>query len=204
MSETILRPFKPGVSLGLPRRFYPGNSLRRCTYIGMRLFASGAVISCYLEILSREDSVKRSLPWSPSIGLYLGPDASGSFAAEFGTARKRRPCCSARLSRLLADEKAAIGKFNSEDGGFRDRDLYVFCFNASDGVTTAHANRRHHRQGCPNLQGSRRKGIRRRDVQPGAGRQDLIGLLQLSATGHRQSRAEGIPLSRASPARSAV
>jgi signal transduction histidine kinase len=28
--------------------------------------------------------------------------------------------------------------FNKGEGGFRDRDLYVFCANASDGVITAH------------------------------------------------------------------
>ena len=28
--------------------------------------------------------------------------------------------------------------FNKGEGGFKDRDLYVFCANASDGVITAH------------------------------------------------------------------
>jgi hypothetical protein len=28
--------------------------------------------------------------------------------------------------------------FNKGEGGFKDRDLYVFCANASDGVLTAH------------------------------------------------------------------
>ena len=32
----------------------------------------------------------------------------------------------------------ALEMFNSGDGGFRDRDLYVFCANASDGTETAH------------------------------------------------------------------
>ena len=68
------------------------------------------------------------------------PGASGSFAAEFGTAAEADAMLQRAIVEMLADEKAAIGKFNSEDGGFRDRDLYVFCFNASDGVTTAHAN----------------------------------------------------------------
>jgi hypothetical protein len=30
--------------------------------------------------------------------------------------------------------------FNKGEGGFKDRDLYVFCANASDGVLTAHPN----------------------------------------------------------------
>ena len=32
----------------------------------------------------------------------------------------------------------ALAMFNKGEGGFRDRDLYVFCANASDGELTAH------------------------------------------------------------------
>ena len=42
------------------------------------------------------------------------------------------------VTALKADEKAALANFNKADGGFKDRDLYVFCFNASDGKMTAH------------------------------------------------------------------
>ena len=28
--------------------------------------------------------------------------------------------------------------FNTGEGGFKDRDLYVWCANASDGIMTAH------------------------------------------------------------------
>src|SRR5205823_5783936 len=39
----------------------------------------------------------------------------------------------------LKDDKAkALAMFNKGEGGFKDRDLYVFCANASDGVMTAH------------------------------------------------------------------
>ena len=37
-----------------------------------------------------------------------------------------------------ADSRAAIQKFNHNKPGFRDRDLFVFCFGASDGIFTAH------------------------------------------------------------------
>ena len=30
--------------------------------------------------------------------------------------------------------------FNKGEGGFKDRDLYVFCANALDGILTAHPN----------------------------------------------------------------
>jgi hypothetical protein len=43
--------------------------------------------------------------------------------------------------------------FNKGEGGFKDRDLYVFCANASDGVMTAH----------PNLKGETDAGHRRQE-----------------------------------------
>ena len=39
---------------------------------------------------------------------------------------------------VKVDKFGAIGKFNHNDPGFRDRDLFVFCFNVNDGKFTAH------------------------------------------------------------------
>ena len=36
------------------------------------------------------------------------------------------------------DKAKALDMFNKGDGGFKDRDLYVWCANASDGIVTAH------------------------------------------------------------------
>jgi hypothetical protein len=41
---------------------------------------------------------------------------------------------------MKANETAALAAFNSPTGGFRDRDLYVFCFSMTDGKFTAHVN----------------------------------------------------------------
>ena len=41
---------------------------------------------------------------------------------------------------LKAGKAAAIADFNKSPGPFRDRDLYVFCYNNSDGKFTAHPN----------------------------------------------------------------
>ena len=35
------------------------------------------------------------------------------------------------------DKAKALGMFNKGEGGFKDRDLYVWCANASDGIVTA-------------------------------------------------------------------
>jgi hypothetical protein len=36
------------------------------------------------------------------------------------------------------DKTEALEMFNKGEGGFKDRDLYVFCADASTGVETAH------------------------------------------------------------------
>jgi hypothetical protein len=38
---------------------------------------------------------------------------------------------------VKADKTKALEMFNKGEGGFKDRDLYVFCANASDGIITA-------------------------------------------------------------------
>ena len=39
---------------------------------------------------------------------------------------------------IVSRKAKALDMFNKGEGGFRDRDLYVFCANASDGIFTAH------------------------------------------------------------------
>ena len=41
---------------------------------------------------------------------------------------------------VKADKAKALDMFNSGEGGFRDRDLYVFCGNVSDGKAVAIGN----------------------------------------------------------------
>ncbi len=59
-------------------------------------------------------------------------------AAEFGTAAEARAMLERAVGELRKDEKAAIEKFNKGEDGFRDRDLYVFCFDATTGIRVAH------------------------------------------------------------------
>ncbi len=73
-------------------------------------------------------------------GLLMLALAGPLFAQEFGTAAQARTMLERAVAALKADQTAALARFNSKDGGFRDRDLYVFCVNASDAKTTAHAS----------------------------------------------------------------
>lgn len=59
-------------------------------------------------------------------------------AAEFGTADEAKAMLGKAVAAVKADKAKALEMFNNGEGGFKDRDLYVFCANASDGILTAH------------------------------------------------------------------
>jgi signal transduction histidine kinase len=59
-------------------------------------------------------------------------------SADNGTAEEARATLDKAVAAVKADKAKALDMFNKGEGGFKDRDLYVFCANASDGVMTAH------------------------------------------------------------------
>ena len=58
---------------------------------------------------------------------------------QFGTAEEAKAMLERAVTAVKEDKAKALDMFNKSDGGFRDRDLYVYCANASDGIVTAHA-----------------------------------------------------------------
>jgi hypothetical protein len=81
--------------------------------------------------------------FSIAIGLAatLVISSSSSFAAEeakFGSEQEAKAMLEKAVAALKDDKAKALAMFNKGEGGFKDRDLYVFCANASDGVLTAH------------------------------------------------------------------
>lgn len=58
--------------------------------------------------------------------------------ARYGTEKEARAMLERAVVAMKADKAKAIEMFNKGEGGFKDRDLYVFCANASNGVLTAH------------------------------------------------------------------
>jgi hypothetical protein len=56
----------------------------------------------------------------------------------FGTAAEANALLQKAIVELKANQDAAIAKFNKADAGFRDRDLYVFCFDTTTGIRVAH------------------------------------------------------------------
>jgi len=59
-------------------------------------------------------------------------------AAEYGTAEEAKAMLERAVAAVKEDKTKALDIFNKGEGGFKDRDLYVFCANASDGILTAH------------------------------------------------------------------
>jgi signal transduction histidine kinase len=59
-------------------------------------------------------------------------------AAEFASAQEAKGMLDRAVAEVRTNPSAAIAKFNNAAGDFRDRDLYVFCFNGIDGKTVSH------------------------------------------------------------------
>lgn len=58
--------------------------------------------------------------------------------AQFGTEAEAKAMLEKAVAAVKADKQKALEMFNKGEGGFKDRDLYVYCANSSDGVLTAH------------------------------------------------------------------
>ena len=58
--------------------------------------------------------------------------------ADFGTAEEAKAMLEKAVAAVKENKAKALDMFNKGEGGFKDRDLYVYCANASDGILTAH------------------------------------------------------------------
>ncbi|MGB6438396.1 MAG: chemotaxis protein, partial [Methyloceanibacter sp.] len=68
--------------------------------------------------------------------LVLSTTAS-VWAADFGSAEEAKAMLERAVAAVKEDKAKALYMFNNGEGGFKDRDLYVWCANASDGIITA-------------------------------------------------------------------
>jgi signal transduction histidine kinase len=59
---------------------------------------------------------------------------------QLGSADEAKAMLTKAAAAVKADKAKALDMFNKGEGGFLDRDLYVFCANASDGKIIALAN----------------------------------------------------------------
>ena len=80
------------------------------------------------------------------------------YAQATGTAAEAKAMLEKAIAALKKDKAAALAAFVKKDGGFQDRDLYVFCYNTSDGKFTAHIN--------PALIGTDIRNLKEKDGSP--------------------------------------
>jgi hypothetical protein len=67
--------------------------------------------------------------------LFAFPEPTRS--SEFGTAEEAKAMLDKAVTAVKEDKAKALAMFNNGESGFKDRDLYVLCANASDGIITA-------------------------------------------------------------------
>jgi hypothetical protein len=63
-----------------------------------------------------------------------------AFAQQNGTADEAKAMLQKAVAALKADKAKTLDLINKGEGGFLDRDLYVFCANIGDGKTVALGN----------------------------------------------------------------
>jgi hypothetical protein len=72
-----------------------------------------------------------------TVALLLLGTAKASQASEYGTAEEAKAMLNRVVTALKDDKRKALEDFNDGNGGFKDRDLYVLCADASHGIITA-------------------------------------------------------------------
>ena len=78
--------------------------------------------------------------------------------SQFGTAAEAKSMIERVIKELRANPGEALAKFNKPDGGFRDRDLYVYCFDVKTGIFSAQIN--------PSLIGTDNRQLKEKDGTP--------------------------------------
>jgi len=63
-----------------------------------------------------------------------------ALAQQGGSAQEARAMLDKAVAAVKADKTKALDMFNKGEGGFRDRDLYVYCANVSDAKLVAMGN----------------------------------------------------------------
>jgi lipopolysaccharide export LptBFGC system permease protein LptF len=74
---------------------------------------------------------------SVALGTFVAPQALQ--AQQQGTAAEAKAMLEKAVVAVKADKAKALAMFNNGEGGFKDRDLYPFCFNIADGKVNATA-----------------------------------------------------------------
>jgi cytochrome c len=87
-----------------------------------------------------EEIMRKTAVFSAFASVPLLWNVTLSNAQTTGTAAEAKAMLEKAVVALKANQADALAKFPKADGGFRDRDLYVYCFDTTNGKFTAHVN----------------------------------------------------------------
>jgi cytochrome c len=90
-----------------------------------------------------------------SVAMTLS--AAAVAQGQFGTAGEAKAMLERAITQLKSNEAAALAKFNKGESGFKDRDLYVFCFDMTTSKFAA---------GIQSLVGTDVKALKEEDGSP--------------------------------------
>src|SRR4030095_1595131 len=91
-------------------------------------------------------------------GLLVAVATGAAAQGQFGSASEAKAMLEKAVAELKANEAAALVKFNKGESGFKDRDLYVCCYDMTTGKFTAHVNQ--------SLLGTDVKALKEKDGSP--------------------------------------
>jgi len=83
-------------------------------------------------------SIARAATLALLVLSYLPARAQAQDQHPYGTAAEAKAMLEKAVAALKENKETALEMFNKGQGGFKDRDLYVFCADATDGKLTAH------------------------------------------------------------------
>jgi hypothetical protein len=81
--------------------------------------------------------VRRITIATTSVAVLTLSPAAFAQQGQLGTAQEARAMLDKAVAAVKSDQAVALAMFNKGEGGFRDRDLYPFCFRIADGKGVA-------------------------------------------------------------------
>jgi len=73
-----------------------------------------------------------------AVGTLVAPDVlRAQQTGQLGTAGEAKAMLEKAVVAVKADKAKALAMFNNGEGGFKDRDLYPFCFDSGNGTVAA-------------------------------------------------------------------
>jgi hypothetical protein len=85
-----------------------------------------------------EEAMLRNLAFAIgcAVSLIVLCTAASLAAADFGTPEEAKAMLEKAVAAVKQDKAKALDAFNAGEAGFKDRDLYVWCANASGSEPT--------------------------------------------------------------------